>query len=71
MHLDRAGVDRLLFGQSVSPISVEPSVPIDFIPANKFSNRGFTHMVLAHSEEYCSMDAGQLIAVIREYFYEA
>jgi hypothetical protein len=69
LHLDPEDVTRLMH-VPVTPISVEPSVPIDFIPANRFSNRGFTHVILAHSDEYCPEGADVLIPVIREYFYE-
>jgi UPF0489 domain len=70
LHLDDQGINRLMCGLPVTPISVEPSVPIEFIPANSFSSRGFTHIILAHSEEYCPEGADELIPVIREYFYE-
>jgi len=54
----------------LSPISVEPSVPIEMIPANEFAATGYTNMILAHSEEYCPETAGTLIPIIRDYFYE-
>ena len=68
-YLDHEGI-KWIAHKPVTPISIEPVVPIDFIPANKFSNRGFTHMVLAHSVEYCPEGADVLIPVICEYFHE-
>jgi hypothetical protein len=60
-----------MYGKSVTPIAIEPEVPIALIPANNFSQSEFSHMVLAHSAKYCSPEADSLIPVIREYFYDA
>lgn len=61
-----------MFGrQPITPISVEPAVTIDMIPANEFLDQGYTHMILAHSEEYCPETADTLIPLISDYFYEA
>jgi len=71
LHLTKEDKGKLMHGAApVSPISVEPSVPIEMIPANEFSSTGYTHMILAHSEEYCPETADTLIPVIHDYFYE-
>jgi len=70
-HLDKRGYMNALGGGYVTPIAVEPEVPFRWTPANKFSHKGFTHMILAHSEKYCPPEADNLIPVIREYFYDA
>jgi hypothetical protein len=70
-HLDERGCMNAVCGGSVTPIAVEPEVPITLAPANSFSHTGFTHMILAHSKKYCSSEADSLIHVIREYFYDA
>lgn len=70
-HLDKRGYMNAVGGGSVTPIAVEPEVPFTWTPANKFSHEGFTHMILAHSEKYCPLEADDLIPVITEYFYDA
>lgn len=70
-HLDKRGYMNALGGGYVTPIAVEPEVPFRWTPANKFSHKGFTHMILAHSEKYCPLEADDLIPVITEYFYDA
>jgi hypothetical protein len=56
---------------NVKPIAIEPEVPLALIPANRVSESGFTHMILAHSAKYCPPEADRLISVIREYFCDA
>lgn len=71
LYVTEEDKDRLIRAKGpVSPISVEPPVPIEMIPANEFSATGYTHMILAHSEEYCPEAADALIPIIRDYFYE-
>lgn len=70
-HLDERGCRNAVSGGTVTPIAVEPEVPITLASANSFSHNGFTHMILAHSEKYCPPEADNLIPVIREYFYDA
>jgi len=70
-HLDKRGYGNAVGGGSVTPIAVEPEVPFTWSPANRFSQTGFTHMILAHSKKYCPPEADNLISVIREYFYDA
>jgi hypothetical protein len=70
-QLDEHGCRELMLGgTSYTPLSVEPPVPIEFIGAKDFCKSGFTHMILAHSEEYCPRDADVLLPVIGEYFRE-
>ncbi|QHN03422.1 hypothetical protein FTO74_08635 [Granulicella sp. WH15] len=70
-HLSKSDADNMMFGQRVGhPISIEPAVPIRFIPGDKFSGSHYSHIILAHSAEYCPPAADELISVIREYFVE-
>jgi hypothetical protein len=70
-HLDKRRYMNASGGGSVTPIAVEPEVPFTWRPANRFSHKGFTHMILAHSQKYCPLEADDLIPVIAEYFYNA
>lgn len=71
-HLTCADADQMMHGRLPSrPISVEPAVPIRFVPGNRFSGSDYTHLILAHSEKYCPPSADELIPVIQEYFVEA
>lgn len=71
LHLSKSDADNMMFGQRVThPISIEPAVPIRFIPGNKFQGSDYSHLILAHSAEYCPPAADELISVIQEYFVE-
>jgi hypothetical protein len=72
LQLTKDDKDKVMFGrQPISPLSIEPAVPIEMIPANEFSALGYTHIILAHSEEYCPEMADTLVPIIRDYFYES
>lgn len=71
LHVTKSDERNLLFGgRPCSPISVEPAVPIKLIPANEFSSEGYSHLILAHSENYCPEKADALVPIIKNYFYE-
>ena len=71
LHVDRKGCNKLVSGQSICPLSREPQVPIELMSSSDYLRQGLTHMILAHSEEYCPKRADVLIDVLCEYFYEA
>jgi len=67
-----ADADQMMCGSAANhPISIEPAVPIRFVPGKQFSGSEYTHMILAHSAEYCPPATDELISVIQEYFAEA
>jgi hypothetical protein len=71
-HVTTADADQMMHGRSArNPISIEPAVPIRFVSGKSFSGSDYTHVILAHSAEYCPPAADELISVIQEYFVEA
>jgi hypothetical protein len=53
-----------------APVSTEPPVPIEVVDGKAFDFSGFTHLFLAHSPEYTTPTAYDLLPIIRTYFYK-
>jgi UPF0489 domain len=53
------------------PLHVEPVVPFNYAPGDRFRFEGFTHMTVAQSPQFTTASADQLLPIIRDYFAEA